>query len=89
MPSCTGPYKPHGEIANQQASFGMCLLNSESEGQGVCPATQRGHFNLNRGPCVPSGVTLATVKTIVPTVSVCEKERRSYVPFRVQSDPIT
>lgn len=24
---------------------------------------------------MPSGVTLATVKPIVPTVSVCEKER--------------
>lgn len=58
-------------LAYQQANFGVCLLKFESEGQGVCPAAQRGHFHLNRGPWVPSGVTLATVKTIVPAVSVC------------------
>lgn len=55
--------------AHQLADFGMCLLNFEAEeGQGVCPAAQWGHFHLNRGPWVPSGVTLATVITIVPAV---------------------
>jgi len=38
-------------------------------------AAQRGHFHLNGGPWVHSGVTLATVKTIVPAVCVCERER--------------
>lgn len=51
------------------------LLGPDSEGQGVCPAAQRGHFHLNRGPRVPAGVTLATVKAIVPAVSECEKEK--------------
>lgn len=50
----------------------VCLLSFEAaKRQGVCPAAQRGHFHLNRGPWVPSGVTLATVKTIVPAVTVC------------------
>lgn len=53
------------------------LLGPDSEGQGVCPAARRGHFHLNRGPREPGGVTLATVKAIVPAVSECEKERRS------------
>lgn len=60
----------------QEASVGVYLL-APDPGQGVCPAAQRGHFHLNRGPSVPGGVTLATVKAIVPAVSECEKERRS------------
>lgn len=70
---CTGPYKLHEEYsAYQRANFGVCLLSFEAaKRQGVCPAAQRGHFHLNRGPWVPSGVTLATVKTIVPAVTVC------------------
>lgn len=40
-------------------------LESE-KGEGVCPLdAQSGHFHLNRGPRVASGVTLATVKSIV------------------------
>lgn len=79
-----GSCKPHQVC--QQANFGVCLLSFESgEGQGVCPAAQSGHYHLNRSPWMPSGVTLATVKTIVPAVSVsvcvcervsvCERER--------------
>lgn len=84
-PVPTNHMKKHS--AHQLADFGMCLLNSEAEeGQGVCPAAQWGHFHLNRGPWVPSGVTLATVITIVPAVSVCVKERGSYVPFWGESD---
>ena len=76
---------------DRQAHYGVCLLNFESEGgQGVCPAAQSGHYHLNRGPWVPSGVTLATVKTIVPAVSVCVRERKdSYVPYRGKTDPKT
>lgn len=32
----------------------------------ICPAAQIGHYHVNRGPQMPSGVTLATVKAIVP-----------------------
>lgn len=54
---------------------GVYLLAPDPEGQGVCPAAQRGHFHVNSGPSVPGGVTLATVKAIVPAGSECEKER--------------
>lgn len=60
------------------------LLGPDSEGQGVCPAARRGHFHLNRGPRVPGGVTLATVKAIVPAVSECEKERKKGVPKKIR-----
>lgn len=62
-------------LVYQQENVGVCLLNFDSEeGQGVWPAAQRGHFHLNRGPWVPSGVTLATVKKkphCSSCVSVC------------------
>lgn len=61
---------------DQEANVGVYLL-APDPGQGVCPAARRGHFHLNRGPSVPGGVTLATVKAIVPAGSECEKERRS------------
>lgn len=60
----------------QVANVGV-YLQAPDPGQGVCPAARRGHFHLNRGPSVPGGVTLATVKAIVPAGSECEKERRS------------
>lgn len=61
----------------------------ESEGQGVYPAAQSGHFHLNRGPWVPSGVTLATVKTIVAAVSVCVRERKKERLLCALHDPKT
>lgn len=73
-------HKRHRGIDYQQANVGVYLLDPDSEGQGVCPAARRGHFHLNRGPSAPGGVTLATVKAIVPAVSECEKERRSKSP---------
>lgn len=73
-------HKTHGGTDYQEANVGVYLLGPDSEGQGVCPAARRGHFHLNRGPSVPAGVTLATVKAIVPAVSECEKERRSKSP---------
>lgn len=68
----------------KKANSGVCLFSFGSEeSRAVCPAAQGGHFHLNRGPSMPSGVTLATVKTIVPAVSMYEKEveRDSSMPY--------
>lgn len=57
----------------------MSLLSFDSGGQGVCSAAQMGHFHLNRGPWMPSGVTLSTVGTFVPAVTVCGAEEETSI----------
>lgn len=58
----------------REPNSGSVLVFFGYDSDDICPAAQIGHYHVNRGPRMPSGVTLATVKAIVPLcvwVSLC------------------
>lgn len=59
----------------RKANFSVCYCSVLTQGDKA--SAQRGHFHLNRGPWMPSGVTLSTVGTFVPAVTVCGAEEET------------